>query len=204
MTQLNFTETELAELQTFYQQKLEKTLQRLEDIKAILNKLDQASNNTGTTDLNASQPVKASKPEKATKALKESKTLKATKTTSEKPSPAIKAPTTKRKTKAKRKTKSKVSPIGRKIGRWPAFILDTLKASEKPLKIGELLPLALGHFKLEGEEEQIRADRNLRGHLFRMIKRGEIGSTKVSGQRENLYSYVIGLKKPTKLDNNKA
>ena len=158
MTQIKFSDNELTELQTFYKHELDKTLKRIEDIKAILKKLNSPQTNTPT------------------RTVKLSKSL-----------PADTSSDIKR--KVKRKSKLHRSPVdNRKLGKYPIFILDTLSASDKPMRMLEILPLMLKQFNISNKQDKAKVERNLRGHLLRMTRRSEVKAVKIKGQRDNLYS----------------
>ncbi|MBI4929660.1 MAG: hypothetical protein HY841_02775 [Bacteroidetes bacterium] len=153
MAQIKFSDSELTELQSFYKQEYNKTIQKLQNIKGILSKLK--SNGTNGT----------------------AETVKVQTNTS-----------TGKKRGRKPHTQTTSSAPARKLGKWPNFIINTIKTSGKPMKALDIYPVSLKHFNAKSKLDQARTLRNLRGHLIRMTRRGEIKSGKKIGQRDNLFS----------------
>lgn len=165
MLQIKFSETEVDELSRFYKNEHEKALKRLEAIEAILTKLGTSSIGKKSSEKNVKGV--ASSVEAAIE--------------------QIGVTTTNSRVSARGKYKTRRSSKRKRSGKWPSFIIKTLKGSEQPLKTTDLLPLAYEHFKVTGSDDQLKAERNLRGHLQRMNKRGEIEVTKAEGTRDNFY-----------------
>src|SRR5207237_930218 len=84
-------------------------------------------------------------------------------------------------------TKKKSFPK-KKLSKWPAFIINTLKASGKPMTALNIYPSALKHFNAKGKADQTKTLRNLQGHIRGLAKTGKLKVEMKKGRRDHFFS----------------
>ena len=160
MTTIKFSDTELKDLKTFYQLELDKANVRVQDIKGILGKLNSRQTTNGQT-VNVEQ-IKTHRTDNPPDDKQKKITV----------------------------AGSGISPIGRKMGKYPIFILETLERQNKFLKSNQLYDMAYRQFKITDKKEKEKALRNIQGHLLRMSRRKEIIARLKKGERDKLYGLI--------------
>lgn len=130
MKNIEFTDSEIAELRNFYQQQLEKTLEKLETIKGILNKIDTDEKETEETQVTSKPPDTLEIDEKER-----------TEPITPRPSDTLKIDKVEQIEPKKRKKKVIKS-------KWGKFILDLLKQHDRPVKFDDIVEEAIYKFKI--------------------------------------------------------